>query len=297
MKGRMVARSTLGWAFGMSVSILFLSLWGRAVIVDTDTLADSLSPLAGAGVVTDFVGDWMADEMVDAGADPSTVEPVVDHFLQSSEVGNTLDQLTVEIVHAAASSDPAGATIDMAALFSPSVPDMTAGLTAMGLGVTEGQVADVVEQFDPLVIRQPGAESIVGPNSKTAARLGTAALLAVIALIGFGFAYVAISEDRVGAIRGLATRVAVGGLSFAVFLRVGSWVLDPDRGRAPVQETLSELARSKWLVPLEVAVVAGVVAGVIYLGRRKLRPVGGSRPPDEPSKPQSERPESLSTRR
>lgn len=297
MKGRIAARSTLGWAFGMSVSILLLSLWGRAVVVDTDTLADSLSPLAGSGVVTDFVGDWMADEMVDAGADPAMVEPAVDHYLQSSEVGNTLDQLVVEIVHAAASSDPAGATIDMAALFGPSVPDMAAGLTTMGFGVTEGQIADVVEQFDPLVIRQPGAESIVGPNSRTAARLGTAALLAFIALIGFGLGYVAISEDRVGAIRSLATRVAVGGLSFAVFLRVGSWVLDPDRGRAPVQETLSVLARSKWLVPLQVAVIAGVVAGVIYVGRRMLRPVGASPSPDELSTPRSEQPESLSTRR
>lgn len=297
MKGRMAVRSTLGWAFGMSVSILFLSLWGRAVVVDTDTLADSLSPLAGSGVVTDFVGDWMAGEMVDAGADPSMVEPATDYYLQSSEVGDTLDQLVVEIVHATASSDPEGATIDMAALFSPSVPDLSAGLTAMGFGVRESQVADLVEQFDPLVIRQPGAESIVGPNSKTAARLGTAALLAVIALIGFGVAYVAISEDRVGAIRNLATRVAVGGLSFAVFLRLGSWVLDPDHGRAPVQETLSALAHSKWLVPLQVAVVAGVVAGVIYFGRRKLRPVEASRSPDAQSKPRSEQRESLSARR
>lgn len=293
----MAARSTLGWAFGMSVSILLLSLWGRAVVVDTDTLADSLSPLAGAGVVTDFVGDWMADEMVDAGADPAMVEPAVDHYLQSSEVGNTLDQLVEETVHAAASSDPAGATIDMAALFRPSVPDTAAGLSAMGFGVTEGQVADVVEQFDPLVIRQPGAEAIVGPNSQTAARLGTAALLAVLALIGFGLGYVAISEDRVGAIRSLATRVAVGALSFAVFLRVGSWVLDPDRGRAPVQETVSVLARSKWLVPLEVAVVAGVIAGLIYVGRRMFRPAGESLSPDELSTPPSEQPESLSTRR
>lgn len=293
----MAARSTLGWAFGMSVSILLLSLWGRAVVVDTDTLADSLSPLAGSGVVTDFVGDWMADEMVDAGADPAMVEPAVDHYLQSSEVGNTLDQLVEETVHAAASSDPAGATIDMAALFRPSVPDTAAGLSAMGFGVTEGQVADVVEQFDPLVIRQPGAEAIVGPNSQTAARLGTAALLAVIALIGFGLGYVAISDDRVGAIRSLATRVAVGALSFAVFLRVGSWVLDPDRGRAPVQETVSVLARSKWLVPLEVAVVAGVIAGLIYVGRRMLRPAGESPSPDELSTLRSEQPESLSTRR
>jgi hypothetical protein len=288
----MVARSTMGWAFGMSVSILFLALWGRAVVVDTDTLAESLSPLAGSGIVMDFVGDWMADEMVDAGADPAMVEPTIDYYLESSGVGET-----VEVVHASASPDPEGTTIDMAALVGPSVPELTAGLAGMGFAVTEDRVSGVVEQFDPLVIRQPGSEPVVGPNSPTAARLGTAALLAFIALIGFGLAYVTFSEDRVGAVRSLATRVAVGGLSFAVFLRVGSWVLDPDGGRAPVQETLSALARSQWSVPSWVALFAAMVAGAIYLGRRWLRPAAGSPSPDGRSKPRAERPESLSARR
>jgi hypothetical protein len=286
VRSRAALRSSLGWAFGMAVSILFLALWGRAVVADTETLSDSLSPLARSGIVADFVADWMAEELTESGADPATVRPTVDYFFESSSVGDTVDQLVGEVVYAAAASSPEGSRIDMAALIGPTVPELTAGLSGMGYPVAESQVADVVAGLDPLVIRQPGADAIVGPNSPTAARLGTAALLAVLGIVVFGLGVVSLSEDRIGAVRALATRVAVGGLSFAVFLRLGSWVLDPSGGRAPVRSTLSELAGSKWMVPLQVAVVAGAIAGAIYVGRRWLRRRGVSLwPPAPPTQP------------
>jgi hypothetical protein len=278
----------------MAVSILFLSLWGRAVVVDTDTLAESLSPLAGSSTVVGYLADWMADEMVESGADPDVVEPAIDYYFESSSTAQTLDQFATEVVYASASTNPSGSTIDMAALIYPAVPELTLGLTELGYPVTESGVSEVVRQLDPLVIRAPGSEAMVGPASPTAARLGTAALLALLAIVGFGSFYIAFSEDRITAIRSLLTRVAVGGLSFAVFLRVGSWVLDPDGGRAPVRESLSSLAGSKWAVPLQVAAVAAVIAGAIYVGRRTLRRAGVFPSPDDLSTPSPERRESLS---
>ncbi len=265
----------------MSVTILFLSLWGRAVVIDTDALAESLSPLADTAIVSDLLGNWMADEMIEAGADPELVEPTIDYYFQSSGIGDALDQLVVEMVYAAGSSGPEAATVDMAALIRPSVPELALGLSQLGYPVTQQEVALVVAQFDPLVIRQPGADPMIGRSSPTAARLGTAALLALVAMIGFGSGVAALSEDRVGAVKSLLTRVAVGGLSFAVFLRVGSWVLDPAGGRAPVQATLSEVTRSKWLVPLEVALVAAAAAAAIYYGRRWLTRGEAIPSPDE----------------
>jgi len=294
MKPRTALRSSFGWAFGMAVSVLFLALWGRAVVADTDALSESLSPLASSATVTEFLGDWMAEELTESGADPATVRPTVDFFFGTSSVGDTIDQLVGEVVHAAASPSPEGSHIDMAALIGPTVPELTTGLSGLGFPVAEAEVADVVAGLDPLVIRQPGSDAMVGPNSPTAARLGTAALLATLAIIAFGFGVVALSEDRLGAVRGLATRVAVGGLSFAVFLRLGSWVLDPSGGRAPVRATVSELAGSKWMVPLEVAAVAAGIAGTIYLGRRWLRRRGVFPPVDGPATPTRERERSQS---
>lgn len=271
MKPRAAARSGLGWSFGVALSVMFLALWGRSVVVDTDTLAESLSPLAASATVTDFVSGWMADELVESGADPASVRPTVDFFFESSNVGSTIDQLVGEVVHAAASNNVQGASVDMAGLIAPTVPELTVGLTGMGYPVSQGEVADVVAGLDPLIVREAGDRPVVGPDSPTAARLGTAALLGFIGLLTFGFGVVRLSEDRVVAVKELLNRVALGGLSFALFLRLGSWVLDPSGGRAPVQATLSGLAGSKWLVPLGVAVVAGSIAGAIYLGKRWFR--------------------------
>jgi len=292
MKARAFSKSSLVWAFGMSVSILFLALWGRAVVVDTDSLAESLAPLAESNIVRDYLADWMAEEMIDSGADPSIVEPTVANMFESSSVGEALDQLVGEVVRASAAVDQAGSRIDMAGLFNPTVPELTLVLSGLGYPVTEAEVSDVVSGLDPLVVRQPGSEAIVGPNSPTAARLGTAALLAFVGLIGFGLAVVALSADRVAEVRSLLNRIAVGGFSFAVFLKLGSWVLDPTRGRAPVRTTMSSLAGSKWLVPLQVALVAAAVAAAIYVGRRWLRRREAFPSPDERSTPQLERSQS-----
>jgi hypothetical protein len=278
----------------MSVSILFLSLWGRAVVVDAVTLAESLSPLAESNIVRDYVADWMTEEMIDSGADPSMVEPAVEQLLQSSSVGEALDQMVGEVVFAAASTDPTGSVIDMAGLFGPTVPELSLGLTELGYPVTQDNVSEIISGLDPLVVRRSGSDALLGANSPVAARLGTAALLALVGLVTFGLGVVYFAEDRVAEVRSLLNRVAVGGLSFAVFLRLGSWVLDPSGGRAPVRATLSNLAGSKWLVPLQVALVAGAVAGAIYVGRRWLRRRGGFHPPSGRSTPPRERSQSIS---
>lgn len=297
MTAHTAGRSTLGWAFGVALSILLLALWGRAVVVDTDTLAESLSPLSDSSRVVEFVADWMRDELVEADVEPEMVEPTVDHFMGSSALGEVVDQFTIEVVHAAASTDPASSSIDMASLLAPAAPEVAAGLNELGYPVTEGAVLATVERLEPLVIRPAGTEALVGPSSPAAARLGTAALLAATGLVVFGAGYVFLSEDRIGAVRSLANRVALGGLSFAIFLRVGSWVLDPERGRAPVPETISSLAGAKWMVPLQMAVLAGVAAGSIYLGRRLFKRGAKSRWPGEQPTPPPEQRRSISESR
>jgi hypothetical protein len=273
-----MARSTLGWAFGLAVSVLLLAVWGRAVVVDTATLAESLAPLATSSQVTGYLTTWVEEEMVADGADPDGVDDEVGRLFISPAVARTLDNLVVELVTAAASTDPNGSAVDVAGVVAPSVPDLSSGMAQLGYPVTEAEVSDVVASMEPLVVREPGAPALVGPNSVTATRLGTAALLAVLALLGLGYGFVSLSEDRLSAVRSLLTRVALGGLSFAIFLKLGSWVLDPSGGRAPVQASISAVAGSKWAVPLALAVAAAAVAGIVYLVRRRLRPFG----PDGP---------------
>ena len=269
--------SVAGWAFGFAVTILLIALWGRAVVVDTEALGESLSPLAESQTVVDIFTDWMTEEMLDAGVDPVLVAPTIDDFLESSKAAGTMGLFVSEVIEAAASSDPADSSVDMEALLTPTIPEVSAGLTAAGIPISETVVTSIVDDLSPLVIREAGAVPWVGPDSPAASRLGTAAALAGVAMLVFGYMVVVVSADRVAAVRGLFTRVAVGGFSFAILLQVGSWVLDPNGGRAPVANTLSSLAGSNVVVPLLVGLGAAVVGGGIYLARRVLRRVAASR--------------------
>ncbi len=287
-------RPVLSWVFGICLSVLFVSLWGRAVVSDTETLGESLAPMAQSQAVVDVVTGWLGDQMVSAGADRQVVEPALDHFLETSDVGVALDTLVADVVTAAASVDPAGSTVDVRGVVAPAIPEVAAELSSLGYGTTESTIRSMVEDLDPLVIREPGQRALVGPGSPAASRLGTAFLLALVGVIVFGTSTVYLSEDRVAAVRGLLSRIALGGLSFAIFLRIGSWVVDPGGGRAPVSATVSNLAASKWTVPLQVGLVAGLLALTIYYGRKLVRRVGESRTPAERPTPPEERPLSLS---
>lgn len=263
--------SSTAWAFGLSVTVLLIAVWGRAVVVDTETLGMSLRPLSYSDLVSGVLEDWLEDELAESGYDPAAVDPAVDVIVGSVTASDVLEGFVEEVVTAAASPDPAGSSVDVATLLWPTVPDVTLGLRSLGMPVDQTQVADTIAQFDPLVIRGPGSAPVVGAASPAASRLGTAAALAVLSMVVFGYFTVVSSEDRVLAARGLFTRVAVGGLGFSVILLIGSWITDPRGGRAPIGETASMVAASKWMVPFQVGVAAAIVAVTIYLVRRGLR--------------------------
>lgn len=271
MTAQSITRSVAGWAFGLAVTVLLIGLWGRAIVVDTDTLGDTLVPLSESVTVVDLFADWLTGELVDVGVETSLADTAVEEALEGSSVGMALENFVVEVVNAAASMDPEGATVDVATVLEPAVPEITATLTSLGVAVSGSHVADVVADLDPLVIREAGSGPYVGPSSPIAGRLGTAAALALATIVVTGWVAVAAATDRPAEVRRLLTRVALGGLSFGILLKIGSWILDPGQGRAPVAKSLASVVDSKWLVPIGVGAVAGVAAFSIWVVRRALR--------------------------
>ena len=75
-------------------------------------------------------------------------------------------------------------------------------------------------------------------------------MLAAVMLLFTGAAAIRLSPDRWAAFRGLLARSGISAVSFAMLLRIGSWVVSPEGGRAPMTSALSHLAGVKWLVPL-----------------------------------------------
>ena len=97
-------------------------------------------------------------------------------------------------------------------------------------------------------------------------------------MIGSGSIAIAASRDRLVEVRRLMTRLALAGISFAILLQLGSWILDPGGGRAPIEESVSLLLSSKWSVPAAVAGVAAIVALALWLFGRWFTPVAMSPP-------------------
>ena len=269
---RRFASSLSGWVFGLASTVLLVGLWGRAIVVDTQELAESLTPLASSELVAERFSSWLETELIDTGLDRPTASVAADEVLAHPSVGPVLVDLVAEGVEAAASADPSGSSVDVARILAPSVGVITAGLNDAGVAVSVEQVESAVATLDPLVIRDPSDRPLVGVSSPLATTLGTAALLAVMVMLVTGWVYVAVSRDRVRAVRNLFNRFALGALSFAVLLRIGAWIVDPQGGRAPVGESLARVADSKWLVPLTLGLGSLAAAAVAWLFRKKVRP-------------------------
>lgn len=269
--------SLSAWLFGLATTVLLLSFWGRAVVVDTDELADNLAPLSESEEVTGRFSDWMTTQLADSGVPTDVAGEAATLSVFTPEVKRALAALIGEVVYAAAEPAPEGTAVDMASIFSPTVPAVSASLASQGIPAPESQVAAIVADLDPLVIREPGEEPLVGPISPVARRLGIASVLAVAVQLVFGAVYVLVADNRVRAMRTLSTRFAVGALTFALLLKGGSWVLDPGGGRAPVSESLSELADSKWLIPAFIGIAASIGALFFWL-IRSAKPAAANPP-------------------
>ena len=269
-----------GWVFGLASTVLLVGIWGRAVVVDTNELADTLSPLAAGDMVSDRLATWLEAELVGAGVDGVGASVAADQVLAHPSVGPVLEQLVAEGVEAAASGDPNGGSVDVAAILLPASGQIATGLNEAGVPVSTEGVEAALSQLDPIVIRDPSDQPFVGASSPLAANLGTAAMLGAVLMVFSATAYVAMSRDRMRAFRALLTRFALGALSFAVLLRIGSWLVDPEGGRAPFRESFALLANSKWMVPLTIGLVAMAAAIVFRVFRRRVRPAATSRSED-----------------
>jgi hypothetical protein len=272
--------SLSAWAFGLATTVLLLSLWGRAVVVDTAGLSENLRPLSESDEVTSRFSDWMTNQLIDSGVPEPQAGEATQLALSTPEVKLALATLVGEVVDAASAQDEAA--VDMASILSPAVPAVSSSLASQGVPTTEAQVGSIVAGLDPLVIREQGEEPFVGPVSPVASRLGAASLLAIVGQVIFGAIYVIAAGSRVSAMKTLLTRFAVGGLTFALLLKAGSWALDPGGGRAPVSESLSLLAESKWLVPGSIGIAAAIGALFFWLiratGGRTSRPAAATQP-------------------
>ena len=287
-----VRRATLPWilwVFGLSTTLLLVGLWGRAVTVDHDTITRSTEAALSADMVTDRVYDFLGDGLAGAtGISKAEADGVLSEIRSHPEATAAMDTLVNDFVTAVVAEPGGDTTVDIAAALSPLVPGVVDELERRGVDVEAEEVEAAVESLDPVALE--GGETIpVGAVTEQArAVLTRGVVVAALMLFIAGALAVAVSEERWGMVRSLATRIAFSALSFAALFRIGGWALDPDGGRSPLRRSGSILVASNLNVFLVAGGVAAVVAATIWLVRRTRRgsvpvqrePIAGRRDDD-----------------
>lgn len=271
------------WFYGVAISVTLVSIWGRAVVVDTNLMAQAAADASSSALVADQVERWLAEELADVpGIDRGTALEVASDTVSDPTVVAPIETLVGDFVAAAAVPRGELAVVDVASALAPAVPAITASLAAQGLAVDEGTVASYVGSLDPIVVRDPDVAPAVGAGSSAARSLYLATVVGVVLALVSGATAVRLSEERRAMVRSLLTRLAVSALTFAIMFRLGAWVLDPGAGRAPVRTAVSRLAGAKLWLPVAVAVVAGVAAMALRRVRASDRWERAGRHPQQP---------------
>lgn len=285
---RGLANATALWAFGLATTIVLVSVWGRAVTADEVTLAESADAVLASGYVDERVESWVGDALVAATAvSPDRTGAVAERVLASPEFSTARADVVDQLVAAALDPSAGTVTIEPADAFADVVDVTVEALAAEGVAVEPAVVATGLAALPPVTLDDVGLGGIDGGVAGTRTFLTRAFLAGLAVVAAAAAAAVATSRQRTRQVRDLATRVAVSGVSFAIFLRVGAWATDPAAGRSPIAAGGSVLLGSHGHVPLWVAGVATGVALVaaVTVRRRRRSPAGPTPVVERPMEP------------
>ena len=264
-----LARTSLGFLFGISLSLLLVSLWGRSVTADPVTLGSAAAEAARVAVVSDRIVEWLAGELAEQPVSALQVGDALRKVVGTPEGDAAISGFAAEAAEAFAGGD---SRFDPRPVIRPLVPQVTAALAASGISVEQVRLAAAVESLEPLDLSAGGQESRAARAWSAGARAGlrTAALVAAGTAIMLGAALVWWAPDRRTALREIAQRVTFGGLGFVAMFHLGAWALDPHRGGSDSIPSLRKagaiLLRSNLHVPLLVGMVG---AAAWFVARRR----------------------------
>lgn len=260
------------WVYGMAVTLTLVSIWGRAVVVDSDLVSQAAAETAHAGPVAARIEAWLAGELVEeGGVDDSTANDIASSAVHDPALEDTVSDLVGAVVSAAALPPGAEVVVDVAEILRPAAPALTAHMQDAGVPIDEAAVSDYVASLDPLVVRQPDERPVFGPSSGAARTLYLGTIIGLMVVCATGAVALLLSQERRVMLRSLFNRIALSALGFAVFFQLGAWFLDPGAGRAPFRLAASRLVAAKlWLLAL-IAIAAGLAGWALRSRARRRR--------------------------
>jgi len=266
--GRFVAL----WVFGIATTLLLVGLWGRAVTTDHDGIEDSLRAAVATDEVADQVRGWFAGAIEEwtavSGDDAVTVAGAV---LETPTAAAAMEQVLADMVEVAVAPPGTTHVIDVAAALDPVVPDLATELEAAGIDADPTLLRAALSGMEPIVVESEPVVSITHIVSSASGVLTRVVVVALLALLASGAVATLLAPERWEMVRTLASRILISAITFALFLRLSAWALDPQRGRSPIAAGGSVLLRSNGGVLLAVGLVAAVAAGAAAVAVRSRR--------------------------
>jgi len=221
------------WAYGMSITVLLLGLWGRAVASDASVVEDAASEAAGAAVVSDRVVGWVLDLAGDELPEiPDGLEPALAQVLADPAARGLVASIVDDVVAAALAPPGSTATVDVGGHLREALPAVREAASRLGAP----EAVDVLERAAasmPPIRLETGNGSPAGAGiSAAGTALRTVVVVAGAAAAVAGASALLLSPERRSTGRQLAVRAGLSGIGFAVMMRLGSWALDPGGGGA-----------------------------------------------------------------
>ena len=273
---RRVTLAVALWVFAISTTVLLVGIWGRSVTGDEATLQASAEAVLETEVVTDRVGEWLAEGLAAAdGVEAAGVAAAVEAVDEMPAAQRAVDDIVDQVVTAALAPPGSSPSIDVAGALGPVVPDLLRELEANGVATSTTEVEAALEVVDTLTLPVEPSSDSGGVAREARAVLTKVIVVGLLGMLVGGLVAIAVSDDRWGRMRSLASRVAVSAFTFAILLQIGRWATDPEGGRSPLAAGGGVVMGSNWQVLLVVA--AGGVAVAFAAGvavRRTSRATG-----------------------
>ena len=268
--------SVVLWAFGLATTLLLVGLWGRAVTHDQPTVQATVRSVISAEIAGERIYSWLEDGVMSStDVDPETAEQVMTDLREHPEIEAAIDSLVDQFVSALLTVEGGAATLELTDTLAPVVPLVASGLADHDISVDEAALAAALAEAETIDLDTGDAAAAVRVVESARSLLSLIVVLSALVLVLTGSSAIWLSEQRLAMVRTLATRIVLSSLSFAVLFRLGSWVLDPERGGSPIAGGGSILLASNAGVFITIALGAAAISGgASWLVRRRRHLAG-----------------------
>lgn len=273
------------WAFGFATSLLLVGGWGRTVAADTATVEDAAQTVVDAQLATERIQSWLESGLNTAiDADSETVRDLAAQVADRPEFSDAVDAIVADFVASLFADTGEEPVVHLDEALAPLVPVVLDEASTRDVPVESESIESVLDTASEIALDTGEAASIATVVDDARTLLTWVVVAAATGLLVAGAAAIALSDRRFAMVRSLATRVVVSALTYALFFRVASWALDPQRGRSPVLGGGSVILGSNahiFLITAAAATIIGTWGGTVAYRRSRTRPDVGEASDDD----------------